>query len=697
MTDLGERSRTPLDVARLVKYLCRSGNGVKPRLTFLLGAGFSASAGIPTAAGIVKRQLEIHPLLADAPPCPLVTSVYSHLMGLLPAVERMRVVREAIGSACAADTGQPKINWAHLLLATLVEAGYVKRILTTNFDPLAVDALALMGLPVRAFDLSASAHFVSGMLRTGSIVYLHGQSHGLLLSNTIEELATIRVHVREVLQDALSDSTLVIVGYSGACDPVFEELRDTYRQFPYQAFWVHYDPQGSPPGEAVKAFIASPAREVFLVTGHDADAFMRALVVDGLGLTVPTLVTKPLEHLRTALGRITRYPDLPDAPPTPDPVEAALKMVEAASQALAESSAQRPPADLKLRIALAALSGDLEELRAFDPLVRDGEPDLRAALADAYLKVAETALERDDTQHAGQALRAADTLGVANPWLPATWAQLFRNKALREKPPTADALFAQAGSMLDETLRLKPDFHEALHNWGLLLQEQAETKVGDEAARLYRRAAEKYAEALSLKPDKHETLNNWGLLLVKVAGTKTGDEADRLYQQAAEKYAEALRLKPGEHKVLYNWGLALAKQARTKTRDEADTLYQQAAEKFSESLRLKPDMHEALNSWGLVLMDLARTRAGDEAEKLYEQAVGKFAAALRIKPEYPSALYNYACMFALRKQPAEVVASLRRWSQAHAAAQRSKIDADTDFDAVRGDPAFQAFLDTLPE
>jgi hypothetical protein len=51
------------------------------------------------------------------------------------------------------------INWAHMAIAQLVKEGYVKRILTTNFDPLVVKACATVGVFPAVYDLAASPHF----------------------------------------------------------------------------------------------------------------------------------------------------------------------------------------------------------------------------------------------------------------------------------------------------------------------------------------------------------------------------------------------------------------------------------------------------------------------------------------------------------------------------------------------------------
>jgi hypothetical protein len=409
MAGLGARSRQPADVAHTVKTFCETPDGIKPRLSFLIGAGFSRSAGIPTAGEIVE-QLKVHRHLLNAPPCPADRSLYGHLMGLLPAAERSAVIRSAIDRARRPDANVLQINWAHLFLARLVQAGYVKRILTTNFDPLIIDALSLLGLPAQAFDLTASQDFTPGMLMAGSVVYLHGQAHGLWLSNEPGEMDLIRVHVRGVLQDTLSDSTLVVVGYSGDCDHVFEELR-TQRQFFHEMYWVHYDPRHGQVRAELEGLISRPGSGAYLVTDHDADSFMKALA-DSLGLADPLLIHNPLEHVLQALKRVPPYP-LAGEKTLEDPVELALQRVQ---RAIAMDASYGRERDAPIA---AVMSGDQMEV---DQLPANGTgisaSSSREALAHAYLERANDAVNAGAFDDAERALNEAQHLGTTDPWLP---------------------------------------------------------------------------------------------------------------------------------------------------------------------------------------------------------------------------------------------------------------------------------------
>src|SRR5258707_65425 len=92
------RITTPAKIAKLIKHHCQQ-NGKKPKcgVTFLVGAGFSVSAGIPTAGQIVKDVLSKHPLLDDViGKTPPNQSEYIFLMSELPPEERSRIIREAI-------------------------------------------------------------------------------------------------------------------------------------------------------------------------------------------------------------------------------------------------------------------------------------------------------------------------------------------------------------------------------------------------------------------------------------------------------------------------------------------------------------------------------------------------------------------------------------------------------------------------
>jgi Tfp pilus assembly protein PilF len=85
-------------------------------------------------------------------------------------------------------------------------------------------------------------------------------------------------------------------------------------------------------------------------------------------------------------------------------------------------------------------------------------------------------------------------------------------------------------------------------------------KSGEEATSLYAQAGEKYEEALRVKPDYHEALENWGAALLQQAQQKSGEEADRLFAAASEKCQQDEKMVPGH--AAYNLACLSSLQGR---------------------------------------------------------------------------------------------------------------------------------------
>ena len=209
-------------------------------------------------------------------------------------------------------------------------------------------------------------------------------------------------------------------------------------------------------------------------------------------------------------------------------------------------------------------------------------------------------------------------------------------------------------------------------------------------------AAAGYADYLAKCPDdiparRAAAFYNWGSALSAQARASTGAAADALWALAVEKYAEAVRIKPDMHEAFTNWGIALSKQAQASTGAAADALWALAIEKYAEAVRIKPDKHEAFTNWGNALSAQAKTKSGAEADQLFAQAGEKYAAAEAILPGL--ATYNLACLAALSSDAEQAAELLRIAKTANVnCPDCAHIAADSDFDAVRNHPAFQAVL-----
>ena len=224
------------------------------QLAWFLGAGCSASAGIPTASDMIldfKRRLycaSTRTVLQEVDVSdPLwavrINSYFDGSHGFPPAgdpLEYATAFEAAYPDAGdrrsyvsdAVQKGTP--SYAHRVLASLISCGFLRCMFTTNFDPLIERATVV------ADDLlppERQAHLTVGTLdtveraercvREGSwplLVKLHGDYQSDRLKNIPQELRTQDDQLRKVLIEALSRFGLVVVGYSGRDNSIVEAL-----------------------------------------------------------------------------------------------------------------------------------------------------------------------------------------------------------------------------------------------------------------------------------------------------------------------------------------------------------------------------------------------------------------------------------------------------------------------------------------
>jgi tetratricopeptide (TPR) repeat protein len=397
---------------------------------------------------------------------------YAKCMAELPPGVRRDLVARYVDRA--------KINWAHIGIAQLMKNGYVDRILTTNFDLLAVRACAMLGVFPAIYDFAASQLFKPADIPDQAVFYLHGQRTGFVLMNTEEELEKHAKLLAPVFEDAGRGRIWVVVGYSGENDPVFDHLAKVDR-FDHCLFWAGYGEND--PATHVRERLLADGKYAFYVKGFDADDFFVTLA-QKLGCFPPDLTSKPFSHLNALLEVLTPY-SIPGQSGDVDVTEEARSLIQNAVEQYEKPTRKkrgkrRPPVREEVSSAtLAALknlmAGDYEKVIALGAAYKGTLP---AELAD-YVR------------------RAYGMQGNA-----------LSNEAKIKDGEEADRLFALASEKYQAAVNIKPDDPDTLSNWGTALTDQAKIKDGEEADRLFALAAEKYQAAFKLRPGHPNALYN---------------------------------------------------------------------------------------------------------------------------------------------------------------------------------------------
>lgn len=289
---------------------------------WFLGAGASASAGIPTGyamisdfkkrlfcqlSGIRQREVDANdPLWMDRinvffskrselPPPGDPSEYAAAFEAVYPTQEARRIYIED-----AVQKGTP--SYAHKVFASLITTKCLPCIFTTNFDHLVEIAATVTdqllpaseraNLIVAAIDNASRAELSLQESRWPLLAKLHGDYQSVDLKNTTEELKVQNAKMRAVLTSACARFGLVVVGYSGRDDSVMEALTDALSQpnaFPGGIFWVSRSMDSVLP--AVTKFLTSAAQAGISVAIVESQTFdeLAADIADRINLPPPLL------------------------------------------------------------------------------------------------------------------------------------------------------------------------------------------------------------------------------------------------------------------------------------------------------------------------------------------------------------------------------------------------------------------------
>ena len=238
-----------------------TGETPSPRFAFFLGAGASAQSGIPTASGMIgdfKRRI----LQAECPdsfktdaekekwlteqPWYQPDNLYSCLFERFEPKEigRQGYIENLIEGR--------KPSFGYVVLANLMERGYINAVITTNFDDLIYGACTTytdIRPIVFAYGILASEMRVR--IKRAKILKLHGDYLYSALKNTAHETESQDQNMtRQVLQ-VLNEFGLIVAGYGGGDKSVMDILDQISEK--NDLYWCVR--RGDEPNDRVKALL----------------------------------------------------------------------------------------------------------------------------------------------------------------------------------------------------------------------------------------------------------------------------------------------------------------------------------------------------------------------------------------------------------------------------------------------------------
>ena len=515
----------------------------------LIGAGASVSAGIPLAAGFVEQIRKTYAAqVAGLDPA------YPAYMARLHSGSRRDLVQRYVKAA--------RVNWAHLALAQLMLEGYVRRVLTTNFDPLLTIACHMVGLYPAVYDLAAIESIRPGLAPDGSIFHLHGIHYSFVQLHTAQEVDRQYRRIAPLFNEAGQHSPWIVAGYSGDQDPVFRHLTEVDR-FEYGLTWAGY--RHYPPPEHVRRDLLDANKDARLLSGYDADSLFVELATR-LGCFPPEFIQQPIAYIRRRMAGLAPFQppepaaNLGRALPGPGPVAvlaSADALLDRAQLHYEDARSSPNRADDQVHALTLAhmanvllMSGRHEEAieRLRPEHERQPSPAVAYSLANA-LRLRGLELLRQappDIQAAILCYTEADTLLPGTPDILNSWGNALWTSARLSPPDRRAGLFQLAEERYRAALSASPDVHFALHNLAGCLTDHALMLDPAESLPLLVEARRLFERCLDQRPPGlHQTLNGLAIVLVHLARRDDAAEPAELLEKARGYFQQADELVPG--------------------------------------------------------------------------------------------------------------------------------------------------------
>ena len=254
----------------------------------VIGSGVSKTAGIPTGwdvtLNLVQRVATVYGERPEPDPETWFANKfgsgpdYSDLLNQLAKTpsERQQLLRAYWEPTDdEREEGEKEPTVAHHAIAALMAAGFIKVVVTTNFDKLMERALSAAGIEATVLSTDDQIRGAPPLDHIQHLVFkVHGDYLDTRIRNTAEELAQYPEEVDDLLDRIFDEYGLIVCGWSGEWDPALCAALTRTRARRYTTYWT----TRREPSIGAKRLIAQ--RDAKVIEIVDADTFFGKLKED---------------------------------------------------------------------------------------------------------------------------------------------------------------------------------------------------------------------------------------------------------------------------------------------------------------------------------------------------------------------------------------------------------------------------------
>lgn len=270
----------------------------KGAYALLLGSGISRSSGIPSGWEVEKQLIQMlgesqgvteqedwHQWYRERYGEP---ASYSSLLGTLAATstERVQLMRPFFEpTEEERELGRKEPTKAHRAIAQLAKEGYIRVILTTNFDRLLEKALQAEGVTPQVISHEGAIAQATPLVHSDrpTIVKINGDYIDCKFRNTTEELDEYPEEMKHYLQRVFEDYGLVTCGWSGDWDKGLIRIMEGAPHSRYSSFFTSVGEAGA----GLKSLSLNREGETMLIKGANelfSELFEQVMALKGLAV-----------------------------------------------------------------------------------------------------------------------------------------------------------------------------------------------------------------------------------------------------------------------------------------------------------------------------------------------------------------------------------------------------------------------------
>ena len=244
----------------------------KGAYALLLGSGISRASGIPTGwevvLDLIRKVAKIEGEDCEPDPADWLTKKHGEgpdYSKLLDGIAKTPAERQQLLRGYFEPTGEERAQGlklpsaAHKAIAQLVSAGYLRVIVTTNFDRLMEKALEEVGVAPTVISTTDQLSGALPLAHSGAtVIKLHGDYLDTRIKNTEQELAVYDKALNGMLDRIFDEYGLIVSGWSGDWDIALRAAIERCPNRRFSTYWSTRSPlseKGKPLAERRQAVV----------------------------------------------------------------------------------------------------------------------------------------------------------------------------------------------------------------------------------------------------------------------------------------------------------------------------------------------------------------------------------------------------------------------------------------------------------